>query len=241
MKKATLFMALLTLLFSACTKSNDDDDVFSPNFRVDGITDINIFRNSTNSLSLSVVYMNSQQERVRLSLEGLPSGMTAEFTTTSGLPSFSSYLQITNNSVPAGVYPVRLVATGDITGRHTFTFNITAMDCYQALLKSYTANAFCNSPGSYTETATAVSGQTDRVMFNNFENSGADIYAIVDCNGGGGGTSGSLTIPAQTVGGVTFSGSGNYWSNFGGNTSISITYTRTTGTTTRTCSMSMQN
>ena len=198
MKKTTLLLAFLTLLFSACTKVVDDEYEM-PNYRVDGITDISVYSTGATNMPLNVVYMNSEQERVDLSLDGLPAGMTATFTPASGIPTYSSFLQIRSNNTAAGNYPVTLVANGAESGRRTYSFNIRITECASELLGTYTGFNACFAGGSYVDNITAVAGQPNTIQFNNFENTGARVIATVDC-----GTS-RLTIPTQVVNGITYS------------------------------------
>jgi hypothetical protein len=211
MRITSLFACILagSLLFSACKKS--DSDALPTNYRIDGVQDVNLAQQGTNIpitgyMSLSIMPTGKIQEHVALSIEGMPDGCSARLTSSSGFPAFSTNIIFTDSNANGGTYPVKLVCDGSVTGKKSYTFNLTLPqlpDCSSWLLGSYTASNSCTG-GSYTEYISAGTSR-NKIVFNNFEGLGMPLYGIASCQ-----TSGntSITIPSQTINGITFSGYG---------------------------------
>ncbi|MBI1289285.1 MAG: hypothetical protein GC178_17090 [Flavobacteriales bacterium] len=92
-------------------------------------------------------------------------------------------------------------------------------------LASYSVSESCTS-GNYTYSVTVTTSSTDvtKIIIGNFGDYGVDVVATVSGS--------SLTIANQTVGGGTFSGSGQLSGNI-----LTVTYTVTAGTDTDSCTM----
>lgn len=236
MRKAFLFLTLVVIGFAACKKG--DNIYTSPNtppYHIDGIKDLSFQKynsgggSNSRYLDLYITYENSEQEQVKLSVEGLPAGMSASFSDSVGYPSFSSRLYLIDTATVAGNYSARLVATGTTTGRKEFAININVLPAptLNVLLvgNGYDSYSSCGG-GSYSQNITAVSGTTDRIRFSSFDNSGNAVEATLTGNT----TNGNLIIPTQTVNGTTYSGSGSssYYYISNGVRHFDITYYRST-------------
>lgn len=92
-------------------------------------------------------------------------------------------------------------------------------------ISTYSVSESCTS-GNYTYSITITNSSTDvtKVIIGNFGDFGVDIVATVSGSG--------LTIANQTVGGGTFSGSGQLSGNI-----LTLTYTVTAGTDSDSCTM----
>ena len=211
MRITTLLTCALagSLLFSACKKS--DSDALPTNYRIDGVQDMTLQLSGsvpiTGYMSISVVPTGKIKEHVNLSVEGLPEGCSSFITSPGGFPTFSSNIIIRDSDAVGGTYPVKLVCDGSVTGKKSYTFNLTLPefpDCASWLVRNYSANSGC-AGGTFPEYVTAGSTH-NRIVFNNFENAGISLYANVTCQSSG--SSASLVMPSQTVNGITFSGSG---------------------------------
>jgi hypothetical protein len=238
MNRKLLFLALLVIGFASC-KKDDDNEPSKPSYRIDGIVDRSMQKTvfgtpPTTTLNLNVMYEHSDQERVTLSIENVPEGLKSKFSTKSGIPGFNTSLLLIDSGVVAGEYTLKLIATGSNTGRRSYDFNLTVLappDCSSDLTGTgYATQTSCNPTGSFTQNITSVPGQVGRVLFSNFDNTGAQVYANVICN------SGQVSIPSQTVNGVVYQGSG-YYNVSGGTRYINVSYGRTVSGSTITCSM----
>lgn len=231
--------AFILTLASACKKEDDDlSTPYVPPYRVSGVVDFSIQKYSFGSdpyqMYVSVEYENGEQERVTISLEDVPSGLQDSIFNVSGFPSFASYLTFTDSGVAVGDYTVKLVATGERSGRKEYPFRIRVLpvpNCSGAFTGQYlNSNSFCASVSYYAVTAQASPSITNRLIFSNLNANGLQLYADVNCNsgGGGGGSSSQVVVPTQTVNGITYSGSG-YAYNSQGQQEITLYIQRSNG------------
>ena len=248
MKKTCLLFSLAALMLAGCTKSttNNNTTVIAPlpAFTVNGIHDVSI-RNSdfgsfaTNSyLPLTIQYNDSTQETVTLSLSALPAGVTMDTTwATTGIPTFSTTLQFFDTTAAGatpGSYPMTLTATGSASAKRTYTFMLRilpAQSCTEYIVGKYNnCNTGCG--GFYADSVYADPGVPNKIWFVNFSKSGNKIYGNYICS------SEQLTIPSQTVVGVTYSGNGTA-SGSSSSHFISLNITEVVASGTNTCSISM--
>ena len=215
-----LTVALLLTLASACKK--EDDEAFNPYvppYRVSGVVDFAIQKYAIGAdpyeMYVQVEYENGEQERVSLALEGVPAGLEDSMVNSSGYPTFMSRIILVDSGVAEGNYTLRLVVTGERSGRREFPFNVRILgvpDCSSRLLGSYTASSTCSTSATYTMTIQALPAIKNRVLLSNLNNNGTELYADVDCTGGTGSNT-YITIPAQIVNGVSYNGYGYYSTN----------------------------
>ena len=220
-KKSTLLVALLAITIGSCTKKYETNVPYVPPYHLDGITDLTVNAdNPSASMQIGVTYQNSNQERVTLSLEGMPAGLTYNIINPSGYPSFSSFISFFDSSAAIGTYTVNLVAKGDKSGKVKFPFTVMVTeipDCAAGFTgANFSASNFCTS-GSYTEGITLLSA--NHVQFTNFEGTGVHLNATFNC------TTGDVTIPTQTINGFIYAGSGSFGS-FGTNQEVVISYSK---------------
>jgi len=213
-----LFLALLPALFAGCVK--DDDDVaqpIMPPYIVTGLSDVTLQKISSGPAAVynsyvQVEYQNGEQERVTISLENLPTGLVDSLETPSGYPTFYTGLHLVDSGVAAGSYNARLVVSGDRSGRREYPFAIrvlAAPNCAPSAVGNYTGNSSCGAGSNYS--VSVQSPAEHRITVSNFNNSGVQLYANTQCMTGSDYV--YLTFPSQTVGGNTYSGSGNYYVN----------------------------
>ncbi len=256
MKKTLLAAASLLLLgVAACKKEyyttntsipgtqNVNVNTGTPNYLVDGIQDLTLQKvdsglpKNTAFMPLNITYNNRSQERLRLSLEGKPSGVTDSITVKTGYPSFSSAVLLTDSTVAVGTYPMKLVVTGDSSGRREFSFDLKVLpvrSCALDLVDTpYTASSACAGSSSYPVGIRQV-GSGNQIRLNNFDNAGGSLLVNIDCS------TQTLTVPAQTVNGVSYlGGSGSYFI-FSGGKQLSLTAQINSGTGTPiSCTISM--
>jgi len=209
MKKIILLFTLVYFGLASCTK--DTKSNLPTTYRVDNISDaiVSYQIGASTTLSYSVTYVGPIQETVDLSLTNLPAGITADtIYAHSGIPTFYSYFVLTNDgTAKGGVYPIKLLCHGSKTGDKFYTFNLKVLrepQCTSLVSGAWKNNYDCNG-NLYTDSIIVdPAGYSNRVYFTNFNGTGVSIYAELDCNGG------YINIPAQTVGGHTYSGNGNF-------------------------------
>jgi len=208
MKEISLFV-LLVVCFICCKKKDNTVNNYytvgspQPAYVVNGVNDLSFISNVdyVSTLTLSVQYMDSAQENVALSLSGLPVGVTIDSTwINSGIPTFSTTLSVfdTNGTAP-GTYPVTLTATTSSGKKKNYPFNVRILPMPTGFLGKYnTCITSCGGTNPYMDSVYADPSIPNKVWFSNFANSGNKVYALI-------GAAERLTIPSQTVGGMTYS------------------------------------
>jgi hypothetical protein len=219
MKKTIIFIAIAaSATLSSCNKTtNNTTGPVSPAFTLQGIHDVSFVNGSTSyyayyQLPVTVAYSDSSQETVTLSLSALPAGITMDTTfIASGIPTYSTTLTFydtTQAGAIAGTYPITLTATGSVTGKKTFRFNIKVVaqpSCTTGLVgKFFDCYSSCSSTGAnYADSVYADPAIVNKIWFTNLFGTGVKLYATYNCN------TEEVVIPSQTVGGVNYSGSGS--------------------------------
>jgi hypothetical protein len=231
MKKAYFLLALVCVSFFSCTKKNSDTANQPKTYIVQGITDITLLPNNSAYMGLTVQYVGPVQEHVALSFEGVPSGILIDSQSNlSGIPTFTSQVTFTDNgSVPRGTYKAKLICNGSVSGQKSYDFSIRVLSCVDEVSGFFThCTSFCSASGSYTDSVGVDSSTASRIVFSNFSGNGISIYADLACGGS------SLTIPAQSVGGKTYTGSGSFALGY-----INITYSVDSSGFTNYCGFTM--
>jgi hypothetical protein len=234
MRKAYLLFTLLCFAFSACKKSNTNDRPTT--YVVNGIHDVEVSLDESDSWALGVQYVGPVQENVSLSIEGLPAGVIYDISPETGVPSFSTNVSFRDLSAQPGVYACKLVCNGSQTGRRSYDFNITVGEqAICGLLGTYTRVSSNCDTVTYTEVIAAVNADanTNLIKFSNFLNSGYQVTATVNCN------TSTITIPNQPLSGnnSSISGSGTFTTT--GINGISIRYTVIENGVSRTCDLTL--
>ena len=217
MKKFCFILSFAALALAACTKKTTNTTIMlepKPAYIVSGVHDVsvtngNIYSNVT--MQISVLYNDSDQYAVNLSLSALPTGIAMDTTwSTNGIPSYSTLLTLYDTTAVGatpGNYPMTLTATS-IYGKKTYPFNLrvnTQPSCTSIILGTYSYCYGCTS-NYYTDIVTADVSVPNKIWFSNFNNSGQKVYGMVSCS------SLSITIPNQTIGGISYHGSGYIYS-----------------------------
>jgi hypothetical protein len=217
MFKKTILPGLLVVMLASCTRNTNNTTIIAqlPAFTVNGVHDVTItngypYYYNQVSLPLTVQYNDSTQQHVTLSLSALPAGITIDTGwVTSGIPTFTTTLLFYDTAANAtpGTYPITLTATGSVTGKKNYSFNLKvkpAPSCTSYLVGKYNnCSSNCLTPNGYADSVYADPSVTNKIWFTNFNNSGYAIYANYNC------ATNALTVPLQTAGGTTYSGSGN--------------------------------
>ena len=223
-----LYLLIALLAFLSCKKTTNVTNNIPvsnyPGFTVQGLSDINLSRNSYAQMSMSVVYHDSIQEKVTLEFSPLPAGVVlADNWIKSGYPTFSNSLlfldtNVLNPAIP-GTYPMTLKATGSQSGLKTYSFNIAISDIpsvSDAYIGVYPNCTITGTSVHYIDTIVKDAAITNKVWFKNFGNTGKTVAAIFNANATGVAT--SITIPPQKADTINVSGSGTI------NTSGTATY-----------------
>ncbi len=218
--KHILLFALPFLFFLSCKKDKDRD--LGHSFNIHGIADVYLEPGGLYILELEIKHVEGAQKNISLEISGMPSGVTAKFSTSSGIPDFATVLTITTTeAVEAGVYPL-VITCSDGAATKEYKFSLHIRDCLKKLSGRKTGMDVCPSDSfPYEAEVMWVSGLDSRIYIVGFAGfSGGFIYADVDCE------TGAVTIPRQKIDGYYYGGQYEIWgSGTFSNGKIEITYT----------------
>jgi hypothetical protein len=160
--------------------------------------------------SVSVQYASGDKSQVTLAVSGLPKGLDAYFTDSSGTPDFETTLALSHSDyIVAGTYPVNINAKSGNSTVKSASFNLSVTSsCGEFMSGNYTTDITYASSGemfSQTQYRTTVKADyPNRLFFYEGKNTDPDFYGDIDC------AAGTITIPAQTKPGssLQYSGTG---------------------------------
>lgn len=205
-----LLAIVACISFLSCGKDKPPV-VTNPNpfaFDLSGVRSLNIENNGKDSIRLNITRKSGTSEKITLSLEGLPSGISYAINPSEGLPPFSPMIVISASNAPLSTYPVTLKATTS-SGTTPYSFSITTfkedIECIPGLVGSYSADEDCQGSPVHNYTATVETNPNNKkgIVIKNFANVGIDVKATVICG------SNSLIIEEQQIGDYNISGSGS--------------------------------
>ncbi len=221
MKKILSLAMVFMIILVSCKKNGTTNNITIvntngiPAFIVTGLGNITMINNTTSYsyIPITVQYEDSAQEMVSLSLSGLPAGVVMDTTwQSSGYPTFSTNIMIYDTTAAGatpGTYTLTLNVTSPNRGTKAFTFTLTIKNpppCTPSVVRNYVNCQNCSSGGYYADSVYADATVENKVWFTNIDNTHHLVYGMLSCY------TGVVTIPAQTVSGVTYSGSGNFYS-----------------------------
>ena len=187
------------------------------------LTDIYIPDQGTYTMSVLVKYLGGySQDKVTISVKGLPTDIQVVEDTFSMLPTFRADFVLLTTNAAHKTYPITITTSAPSTTAKTQTINlhVISADCASVLAGNYTgSNACTNRNFTYTATA-ASSGTVNEMDIINLGGYGSatSAHVLIDC------AKDSVHIPQQHIGnGTNLSGEGV----ISGNT-MTITYTATT-------------
>lgn len=190
MKQTFLLLALTSFMaFSSCDKKTSTPNNPAPtnnaiSFNVNGIGEIKIPANKDGTMALAITHVSGIQENVTLSLSGLPAKVTHEFSTGSGIPTFSSVLSLTADMATPGSYQVTLTATSASGIVKNYTFNLVIqepLDCASNMTGNFSGTKTCQGTGNTSTTMTATKDAKLYGLILKLDGIDADIKASLNC------------------------------------------------------------
>lgn len=170
MKKALLLSLLSAILLLACSK---EEKKAEDSFIVNGISDLSLAKDTEIYLPLEIKHVAGTQEKVTITVEGLPSGVTAEATPQSGTPTYVTSVRFhASEDAIEGSKQIRIKAAGasGATKTYDFALNVTRqINCGTKLIGTYdVANSFYNdgvlmSTEKYTGMVISYGGSQDMI------------------------------------------------------------------------------
>lgn len=237
MKKSLLALTLFALLLGSCTKKTNvipdppaEEVKEDSTYIINGITDFTLGSLDSTWVYLEVDFRQGKQEKINLSIEGLPERVTTKFEPAAGIPGFTTTLMLKSIVAEPGTYPVKIIGTSTNGQKKTYEVNLVIKDNFHcdsfmagnlSSFKTYTDPAgdsisnysyisAMSQPGGamilymnsmYLET---VSGYP--VFSGNFgmPNPSNEVILVVNCN------SKTITIPEKTITAYTSMGPEQY-------------------------------
>lgn len=241
MKKLLLAASALALTFGACTKKESTvlpapvtDTVYVDSgkaHRIDtsviisGLSDIRLLNIGTSALNVDVMRTSGLEQKVAMSISGLPKNAIAKWGAPSGYTTFSTYLDVKAHFVKSGVYPLVISSITEKGKTKDYTVNLivdsfTKKQCLQFIgnrlsAASVTDPMLDSVVATFTSfTQDAMKGQlylrnvvldfsttpSQNFLSYNPTNASFHIKVSFDCEDG------SFTIPSQTVWGRSTTG-----------------------------------
>ncbi|MBE2289976.1 MAG: hypothetical protein IAE95_10500 [Chitinophagaceae bacterium] len=231
MKKLVLFLLAIVGIAAACNKPSVQTPL---SYTIESgqnapLGDIYVPDNGTYTMPVLAKYLTgASEEKVTLSIKGLPTGVKVNKDTFSQVPTYRADFVFTSTNAPHGVYPITVTSSARGSEAKTYKFNMTvrSADCAANLLGNFNCTNECTGR-NYPYIATGVAtGVTDELSVKNFGGygNGTTTRIVLNCN------LNTLTIPSQNIGnGVVLQGSGTFTGN-----SMTISYTAS-GTVSETC------
>lgn len=130
MRKTYFICLLFTVLTLACKKDKAGKDF---TYNVNGVHNISIAAGKQDTVQLQVVTSGGTPENLSVSVAGMPSGVSASYSATSGTPNFSTTISFSvGSAVSPGNYPLQIVFKGEKTGDKTLDMNLNVTQAIPA-------------------------------------------------------------------------------------------------------------
>jgi hypothetical protein len=226
-------LAFLSFALFSCSSNNNNSNGIGL-IKVSGIHDVIVGMNYGDSMALTIEGTRSIDENVAVTITGLPTGVNAYITPSSGVPMFASFIRFTSMSAIPGTYKCQLTCTGTKSGKKSYDFTVTvngAAVC--GLLTPYNGTSNCGA--NYTDNISAVVTNTQAtindIRFANFGGRGFPATGTANCN------TGRILVPYQSINSTTsVSGEGTFTTTG----SVQINYTITVSGVSTNCWFTMQ-
>jgi hypothetical protein len=134
MKKLLLAFTLVSITLGSCTKkTNVIPDVpveikEDSTYIINGITDFTLGSLDSTWAYVQIDFREGKQEKITLSIEGLPDRVSAEFEPAAGIPGFATTLMLKAKIAKPGTYPVKITGTSASGLKKTYEVNLVIKD-----------------------------------------------------------------------------------------------------------------
>ncbi len=134
MKKLLLAFSLFTIFLGSCTKkTNVIPDVpivvkEDSTYIINGVTDFTLGSLDSTWVYLEVDFREGKQEKITVSIEGLPARVISEFEPAAGIPGFATTLMLKSIVATPGTYPVKIIGTSSNGQKKTYEVNLVIKD-----------------------------------------------------------------------------------------------------------------
>lgn len=257
MKKILLAASLVSVLFASCDKKQNVIPVIpeqpapeDSTYIINGLTDMSISSLDSTVVGLNITFLQGKQDKITLSIEGLPDRVKGSFDPGAGIPGFNTTLMLKSVVAKPGVYPVTIKGVSENGLTKSYKVNLRIKDdfvCdsfFMNNIGSFTTRNVANNDSvfAFTHVNFQISNKSLTFYFNNMyldSMNGSNIISggmgfdlqhevtfAVNCGNN------TVTIPEKTIDAITFMGVQQYKVSGTGsinydNQTISVTYTVT--------------
>lgn len=222
MNKVLYFVAVSVFLLG-CNKGSDGKKG-SPNplyniaidTKVEDLQDVVMEQTDLYEMPIAVKYISGTKEKVSIALVGMPENVFVSVTPQIDTPSYTSILRFNAMNADTGTTKITLItAASKDSSMRTYSFNLTikpspinyALD----LAGTYTHSGMCEKVGAVNNTAyiTADPDVINRIKIEKIWTGDYSYFLYADIDP----VNHTLSIPAQSNNGISYSGNGTYTDN----------------------------
>jgi len=162
-------VALSTVCAVSCKKKNKNDSI-TPTTTVDSqaylmsnMQDVSIVNNDIYAWEMPVEWKSGKQEKVSVTITGLPANVTSSADTITGLPSFKPTFTLTAKYATPGKYAINVYASSATLGTKKYDMKLTvkpSANCASDFLGSYPATTSTRNDSTFGTYAASI-GSSD--------------------------------------------------------------------------------
>lgn len=155
-KYTLFFLAAIMITAASCQKNASqvepkpepvDSSGTEASYLVSGLRDVLTKNVGSTDLNVTVSRASGAEQKITLSVNGMPEGSEVEFTGESGYTTFSTAIKFITRFAKPGVYPVSLVAKSESGESRVYNINLTVeeisrVDCNEVFVNSLPQVAF---------------------------------------------------------------------------------------------------
>jgi len=218
--KAVVYSIVFSLVLLGCGKddrlpSGTQNPIYNIPVQTDvtGLKDFTMKQNDVMEIPVSVKYISGIKEKVSIALINMPDSLFASITPQIDTPGYTSTIRFISKNADTGTSTVSLItAASNNSSSKTYSFKITVVadpaNPAMELVGDYNETGACTNVGNVNNTVrvSIVNGVMNRIRLQGVWTGNQAYYFIADINP----TAHTLTIPPQSNGNITYSGSGTY-------------------------------
>lgn len=212
-----LLIPLFAMASLSCRKSEPDlEPYYEPTYGnlkylIQGVKDVSMERIGSANVNIYINRQEGKIENVMLTAINLPQGLSVTFTPNISLPSFNSTMTVKSTRVKEGTYEITVRGSSQTSGFTDVKMKVTILPYANAAdgqVGLFKEQGLCSQGGIVGDTVDVVKDETfvNKIRIKGFWSGvwSNAVDAFMNT------TNKTLTIPAQTLNGVTINGTGTY-------------------------------
>lgn len=207
MKKYLSLLLVLGVLAGCSKRDNTSQPVPIPNpnpnpvvgdsnamkYTINGITDVSLDQEEEKILVLGITHTGGKQEKLSLSVVGLPANITAVFETPNGIPSFATKLTLKSNKPVGGTYPIKIKGQTESDSVKELNLNLIVkaapppppppnpLGCIDSVIGVFTTNYYTIPIGPGPDCIVVSTGVKNQVKIGGLMGYPAEVIVTLDC------------------------------------------------------------